>query len=508
VANPIGLVARIGAVLLASGFAGSAVAEPHAEGPQAAAQQERGAEHLCRDDEPLVACFERIYDESLTALSEEAGIERSREQFDRLAAVATGTGVGNARSSLTDLIPIASLTGLLSDFGTDEDSGAFSANLNLPMLTGPDRNFQLRGTLDTSPALFPPVREALAEEVRAARSADLEESLNGLGDFGFEVTYNHASRRFGRAFGKNRALFEALFVGVLQRARAAGGDDESERLFELADTLSRALPNAEEPLVETAGELSAADRAAAERAVARAAGAVAQQQLLIEQAYAAAGLPDFYRLLNNQPQLTFTGTYHRRDALIGQDQLGFRIGLEMGLANLNGFREQAAGSCRGVDAAGGSGGADEATLAACLDGFTQYAARHSARLENGDRFSVHLSYDHLLDYTLDLPDDDVRVTVPASDTWVFGLAYGRYLSPGNADDDSRIDLAVDYESPGDDVRNERLVVSFTWTLRIADLSVPLGFVYANNDEYLDDVDTTFGAHFGVKFDLVGVLAGG
>lgn len=510
---------RLGVALLACGLAGSAAAQPYgaepygsnraggAAEPRATARQEP-AQRLCEDDEPLVACFERRYRESLTELSEEAGIERTREQFSRLAGVATGSDVGNARSSITDLIPIASLTGLLSDFGTDEDSGAFSANLNLPMLTGPDRNFQLRATLDTSPALFSPVREALAEAVLEERVADLEDSLNGLGDFGFAVTYNHTSRRFGRAFGKNRALFETLFLGVLQRARAAGAGEESERLFELADTLSRVLSGSDEPLAEVAGELSEADRAVAERAVARAADAVAQQQVRIEQAYESAGLPGFYRLLNNQPQLTLTGVYHRRDALVGQDQLGMRIGLEMGLANLNGFRGEAADRCGLVGTPGAAAGADEAVLAACLDSFTDYAARHSTRLEDGDRFSFHLSYDHLLDYTLELPDDDVRLMVPASDMWVFGLAYGRYLSPGDADDDSRIDLEVDYEKPGDDIRNERMVVSFTWTLRIADLTVPLGFVWANREEFLADADRTFGAHFGVKFDLTGVLEGG
>lgn len=488
---------------LVPGAAPSLLASTGRSGPARAGQQ--GA-HLCRDNERLADCYQRLYDQEIDRLTEANRSEQSR----RLAEAATGTRVGGAGSVITDLIPLLTVTGLLSNVGEDDDTGVISANINLPVFSGLGRDFQLRGTVDTSPELFGPLREALREDGRNARVEELLQGLDDVDDFSLQATYNRTSQRFGRAFEQHRELFDTLFDGVLQQAGIERDAMSNALLFQLQERLLAALPESDAPLAARAGELSPEERVTVEQAIVAAIREDARQQLLLERAYRSNRLPDFYRLLNNQPQLTVTATYRGRDELVGQDELGLEVGYEVGFANLDRFEERAGEGCarvrrapdpRGQDSPGRDS-RDPESLADCLDAFAGYVDDHAGTLENGDRLSLSVSYRRVGSYALDLPDDGVGLALPASDVWRVGLGYGRYLDPG-ATDDGRIDMTIDYENATGDTRNERFIASVTWTTKIGGLSVPLGIVYANRGELLGDVDAELGAHLGVKFDFGG-----
>lgn len=53
---------------------------------------------------------------------------------------------------------------------------------------------------------------------------------------------------------------------------------------------------------------------------------------------------------------------------------------------------------------------------------------------------------------------------------------------------------------------DRLVITATMNLKVGEMDVPLGIVYANHGKYLGEVDKQFSAHLGLKFDLKGLAA--
>ena len=137
---------------------------------------------------------------------------------------------------------------------------------------------------------------------------------------------------------------------------------------------------------------------------------------------------------------------------------------------------------------------------ACYSQLNGYLDTHSEDLAAGSRWQASLEYRQSDAVTYDYPDDGVHLEVPKVDRLIASIGYGRAMSHSAAND--RVDLLASYDSnlDNDDTNKSRFVASLTYTRRIADVDVPLGIVYANKSEFLEDeTDHQVSLHVGIRF---------
>ena len=459
------------------------------------------AQELCRDNETVSACFNRV-------LVEAQDVQRAQQDETRTeiatiynnTARNTNTGslnsVAGLSSSVKDFLPLLNFTGVLGDISKDEQGGVVAVDLNLNV-NDTDNNTQVRALIDTSQQLFEPIRGILPEANRDLREEELLEGADELNNVTLEVTYNVTAGGLGRSFAHHRMLLDRLVNQALEEVRSQTTDvlDADIALTRIEVGLGdinatmRNFPLLRELDAEPPEEV--ATRAEVEAAIRSGTNALIARGEAIEDAIEANGLDLFGQLVNNQPQLYVSVSRGFRDDLFGPDTWTGKITYEHSFVNLNAFRRRGAYTC------GVSGDAAE-----CLRAFSAYVSRNKARLKSGDRLAFSLEFSKSEPYEFMVPNVEEAISMSGGTDLAASLDYGRLI--GVEDDGTasgRFDLAVSYQSPRSDLKNERFLASLTITQKFGDLSLPFGIAFANKTEYLSDFGNQLSAHVALKFDL-------
>jgi hypothetical protein len=196
-----------------------------------------------------------------------------------------------------------------------------------------------------------------------------------------------------------------------------------------------------------------------------------------------AGIDNLASLIDNQPQLAFTGSWRQLGNLGGPDELALSAEFQYGSNNLR----RAAKNLLGI------------------------LQRDPTSLPS-DKFVFSASYKRATRYKLDSLagtgvsfDAFTPIDVPRTSEWNARAQWGRKLGVTmSKDHQARFDLSGEFQRNGKGgVRTKnRVVATATLTVPVLDsLSFPVSLKYANKPEFLTDSRKDLSLHFGVSYRL-------
>lgn len=450
----------------------------------------------------------------------------ARSVQERLLRLETGIDTRSIDSTIRNLLPRLSFTGLQRSGGTraSGESSPVGAMLNLPDGL-PGNGVQLGLETELSPVLAAPVGHALTAAGNAARIDALEDDLGQLADKLITLTYAPRFLVPGREFRLYSDRFSALVTQVQEQLDATLAGQGKKNAVKKLGELQRKLPhkvkirirgevlelltpsdfqcqpddNCNIDEATKAKEIAASMVTAWEVAAASDAEQSIQRVFLLQKR----GLDRFADLVNNQPQLLVTGRRLLRDPLVGASATSVSLSLEGSLHNLSDFESGPGKDCRdnNGDWIGiGSKGKQ------CLDAFTHYVAEE--RMQTADRFSVGLEWADLSSVDVELPADAVSLHLPGTQLWAGSVGYGRYIDFIGTPGSSRLDTRARYEYfDNDSLRGCRWIVSLVLTQKLLGASVPFTLLYKSGGEFEIEPSDQIQVLFGLKFDVLSAPTG-
>ncbi len=207
-------------------------------------------------------------------------------------------------------------------------------------------------------------------------------------------------------------------------------------------------------------------------------------------------------LIDNQPQLTASGSYHRPGRLGGPNVRAATVEFQSGRQNINTLRS----ACQKKAGA-------EVTLVTCLrDQLTKLAADGLST----DKYVATFTYKKVSSYKLaDLRLENpvagfMGIDLPSSSEYNVKIQAGRQLGAEVMGKPARADLSFEgIRAEDDDVRTKnRWVGRMTLSIPVGEnMTVPVSLSYANKAEFLGDTNERFGAHFGLSYRLPNMFGG-
>jgi hypothetical protein len=479
----------------------------------------------CSVEDSEDTCRDRVLSE-FQGVEEKAGAakEAAKEELLAFAEALSAKNTGGSASTPETATSFSDFFTLLkasadsgSTGGTDDEALNFELSRCLreaPRLAGkageeptppdldPSTRLQCQVRLRVGDAnLYQPVKNALPDSVREARSKELESGLE-LGDtLTAGVFLNLVGDDWGRV---PRFATEPLFADIWKvvfteespfHAASRKADEEYE---DLRDQLSDQLPafDAQTKFKDVGVSPDLARRAIKAReeswrAEFRSMDNV--RNILLRAKYL-----DLVDLVNNQPQLNFGVEYTQRDDLAGPDEWRARLVYERGIVNVNTARAfSLSPRCRSSEL----GGRDAAGRLLCLAEYLDDPGTQK-RLKGGDRFAASLEFVRRDKYRFSLPNDGVDLHEDAYNSYIGSVAYGFYIAfDKQGDATSRVDVKASYEDVSDDPnRQDRGLVVATLTQRILGKQlVALSLVYATKPEFRGEVDEEISARLGFNY---------
>lgn len=458
--------------------------------------------------------------------------QRSGELAEYVRDFATGSGLGDAASTVTDFLPEFSAAGLLGapgDAGANEIALVRNLKFMSPRLDGGNTQLLLHGP--QAPRVLPPLEAELIRQGRADVLAALERTLSLADDPVLEVRYALVNRKWGRDFSRHRVLFEGLNAGFAAADPVhpvmAGNPNTVVK-----DFLSKSGCKAETG--KAANELASYSedcRARMIEAIAAGARKQARNEAEYVGRFEASAMPRFAALLANQPQLVFSAVYAHPSETVDAGYFGLRARLEVGFTNLNSVLRAAGKDCQQPASATGE------KWRACYQAFDNFMSENKGDIENSGRFSMTLAWDHIEDIefelalpplaadpgsggggTLPLPlpsetpgvtptSGGVQIDIPGTDRYELAAGIGWPLSAPRPGDplkrSTRLDIGAEYEYFESELfRNRRWGAHITLTYKTAGISVPLQLVHYSDSEFRDDLETSdLTGLVGLRYDL-------
>jgi hypothetical protein len=208
------------------------------------------------------------------------------------------------------------------------------------------------------------------------------------------------------------------------------------------------------------------------------------------------GFEGLVRLIDNQPQVSFSIDYRARGDSVGPDAVAATLAWEFGGKNLNSFRKYATESCPLRVP-----GQEEASQVACLPTYLQQAesAQESLRFKLAARFS------ELQRFSFSLASSAFSFSQAAVKQLELSTTVSRQLGGvGGKSPRPRVDAKLSYEDFSDDpARQDRGLATVTFSFPTSrGFFVTLGAVYATKPEFRGDVDEELSARFGFTYKLI------
>jgi len=468
------------------------------------------AAEMCEPEETVRACWERMAPDPETSAKETENEEEEDLQKQPTGQDTSGTTL---QSTTKSFLPLLALSGLLGQGDVVENQGDIIADLNFLLPGGlGGKNSQLQAVAKTEPALASAVRDALPEALRDELAGKLEDQLAAGDDFVVSFTYNMEGLKRGRDFELYRGRYQALvrpfveemdreqtptlvaLASALQEVRCTGADDLDEVKFK----------DVEES--ENCGTDRAARAVTARKNVAAASRDFHSNLQTLREKLVESGLDRFGELVANQPQLHLSIQYNERDPLAGPTATSGKLTYEWSRMNLN--RALRSDECHEeLELSAAKASPDLVTR--CLTKYEGFMTKHGKDIAASERFSLSVEYESNdsseVSLATLLPGSGLTdLELPGSKKTIAALGWSRNFS-GLQEQPTRLDVVARYEDVSDDpARHDRLVATASFELKVGQLNVPIGVVYANHGEYLGEVDEQLSAHLGLRFQLKGL----
>jgi hypothetical protein len=454
----------------------------------------------CGNDETIEVCFGRLAqatdDVKLTTAAAAQAVAMANTGVPAITSPA-GSALKDFLTLFTASIDAASLS--------EGQDGALTLDWNLgaaQFATG--RPFKLQAVF-YKPALNPKVKAALTGDLLQ----QTEGGLDDLDDMAASLTYSPQTRRNGRTLSPHRELISLL---TRTASRAEGRATTAQKFLQVLQTVQTQPPfngGADTDTV-TFGQLTDDQRMKIEPLVVASARELLQITQRYQDALNAAGFQEFKKLLHAQPQAYGSVVQRTRNDLVGPDELSLKLTYETSGRALGAFYKDAKDTCdsRKLQAAARNAGGQEARD--CMTAWREFLADEKTRatISSPGRFAFSLEYAGVAAQDVRFPalTPPFELKTDDSETLTASLTYGRVLTgdpltPGSRE--GRLDLTARYENAtGDADRDNRYVVSAIYSQKITDtLILPIGFIYANHDKDLVEVDHQVSMHFGLVYKL-------
>jgi hypothetical protein len=352
----------------------------------------------------------------------------------------------------------------------------------------------------SKPVIAESVKNAIPETGRTDVVTKLEKQVDDLDDLTIAASYSlqtvscpMQSQR--RCYGRSASTYRDVLAHALAPLFAAAPALNAERQQALKVAIARQIPPAllvANPNLDVftvpIGQVTSPDvmrQALKDFAV------VEAQQTFDEKAFfSKQNLDVLATLVDNQPQVSFTGSYRSPGQLGGPNQTALTAELQVGNENLNTLR----GSCRIVTDVC----LNQALMSRLRDGVSTTKWVLTASYTRNDSFKLA---------DLGLPDPVtgfVPVDLKSSSELIIKGQGGRVLGAAVGTQNVRGDLSLE----GHRVENDRTRTTNRWlaratiTLPLGDnISVPVSLTYANKAEFLGEQDEQLGAHLGLSYRL-------
>ncbi len=490
--------------------------------------------------------------------------------------VSTGDGFADrVNDSLADFLPLFQFA--VDAVSTAEDKESVTVKFN-PIDTEKGA-VAVQATI-ADPEIFKPLLDEIAEPVRDSQTELLKSQAGDFGDVVVSATWglqrSIRGQRWGtgkRLWGRSPKLYGDLVEDValslltvpLHEADAARRAAQIPADNQFADLLTRLATLAAQQ-ASNSPDLVAGCSAGALAGAGVPASALDIQQVTFGQikklsasgclggfdadAYAAAetafgdqlaelgrrfetqpSVDGLVSLIDNQPQLTVTGSYRFRDDVVGPDSWNLSLKWEMGSRNLNAVLQEyrwleAEGFAEDVSDSSIRADSLRAEAFARVSGGTE--ARH--RAQNRWTFTAAVNHSDALEishsYELQAidPQTMMEIEIPRSATVVrdsltdltFNVQWSRLVRWGlaaSAEDQGaaenrvpRLSVSVEgqlFDSDDPD-RKDRVVGRLSYTVPLpSGMSLPFTVTYANRGEFLGEQDEKFSAHLGLSYKLSG-----
>lgn len=399
------------------------------------------------------------------------------------AVEALGGGLG-----LRDFLPrFASALGL-GNF-TEKD-GAVTLTFN-PKLTDFEKVFGSKlsfQTVQREPEPFATLVAAVPEADRKAFKERLAGDLGNLDDVEAKVTWTFENEKLGRSLDPHSEDLDRLFENAFEAVQADVGDEGTLALLKVLEqhpemgNLNEA--GAPSKLWESSEKLAKEVTAA----MAKAAAEMAARDVTFQTRLESSGFFRIADLVNNQPQLYFTGSYRYRDERAGPADWSIEGVYELPMGqSLNKARKNSEGNIED------------------LNDLKRYFDANPAGGEHGHRLTVKAKVSEVRPY--DFADEDVTLSLDSSRVVSASLEYGYQLwadaKEGDKVGGARVEVKANWDDATDDPkRNDRFTSSLTFTqVLYEDVSLSIGAIYASKPEYRDEVDHELSARFGLRFKV-------
>ncbi len=339
----------------------------------------------------------------------------------------------------------------------------------------------------TKPGVSAAVSAALPDANRDTIVAALNQKLRDTDDLTWAGSYSYATADcrlvsmtkpcWGR---EPDAYREVLSLVVLANA-------PSTNLLDLAERIAALMPNKPESLFKLT--VPAENREKVNALV---------QQLVAEEKAGAARSATFYKqshldllptLIDNQPQISGTYTYHTPGRVAGPIDRALSVEIHFGDTNVNSIRK----AC-----------ATDANVADCFQ--RQLVSLAQSGL-NPNKFVFTATRTWAGGFHLSSADDAAITTPIALDKtsdWHVKAQAGRDLQQQGSTKAMRADLSFEgTRTEKGSIRNtNRWVGIATLSIPLGDtVTLPISLTWANKAEFLGDTNDRFGAHFGISYRL-------
>jgi hypothetical protein len=449
------------------------------------------------------ATIDTCWQEANPAMDVKLKEEKTDENVQNLIDLVTGTAgmSGDSATTLTNFLPLLGISGFSEDISGNSDNKKSADDLklefNVPFIgSAGDNALKLGASFVRNPEVY----ESLLETVADSNKEEFKTKTNGnlsIGDDAtFSLSYNLTNRMFGRSFAMHREMFNELYDQAL-----AGLSTPAVPLARVIEVQRLVVTRLGEDVNPPGNADTFADWQQAEPAATR---AVFDDILALYQEAAKAeaaindaenrylranGILDFYKLVDNQPQLMLNYSTTERNALVGPDEeslsLVFEFPLGANLFSLN----RSNGSCKSSWRSDG-----------CLQAYSRYISTLTTGAQNAPRISLKYEYKDIDTYNLTLDGGLGGLNKAGSTSKIVTAGYGVRLDEKN----SRLDIAYKDEDVSDDAaRNDRKTASITYSFQAGDLTIPISLIYSNKPEYLlqQDLDHNLSATVGIKYEF-------
>ena len=459
------------------------------------------------DEDKLTTVFdayECFYNDAL-------GEETADQVVDANNATTTPDAfAGRIHSSYQDFLNLFSFA--VNKVEESDDGQALLIRFN-PLRRGANL---LGATLAVSkPSLFSGVTDAIPAAERPAASAELDKKLEDTDDLTWSLSYSLQTTKCDLSrtcWGRTPRTYRQALSGLI--AELAGEIELPDQSNPLFIEISNCAPPgfASGSVFQLKLQEAKAQCGDIMETLQQAASLNAAQTLEGQKAFVAAGLGNLATLIDNQPQISLTGSYRDLGPLSGPDETAATIEIQKGRNNLNTLYGDCDGSLNCVSKKLKSFNGDDALA---TDKFV-----FTASYKKQDKFSLA---------SLGLPADVATfpgVRLDSNTEIKVRLQWGRQLranlnglsnllgpavtTAATSPTKARWDLAVNgiRNSKGQLLTENRWVASWSLTVPLnAQMSLPLTVMYANKPEFLDQPRKQYGAHLGITYRLPWERAG-